>query len=523
MTKVGNKFVAKLTTDGARINNAFKQISVGDFQAGLAKSSQENKNRAAAFNKLTAAGLDSARALEIVQDADLALAIATKATSAEVKILINGLNELAGTKTIEEKFGSLYGKIKDKLAADRDKLTLDFELSIKTDKTRVTEAEKAIANLQYNIDDVNAGLQEISWQEEEINKAYDKRFEALDKIEKLNSDISDQQKGQLSLADALSRGDISAAANLAQEMRAKQAENAITTQRQAIEKNKETEINSLKSAAGLTRVDLERQLLSFEKQVFAIEEAKLEPANNAIRLATELRDIKLTALDDEESKWRTLQNTIDLTKTKATSYAESLVEANKLDLSGPGITSPGVDTDAGPTTSAANSAAQVEVDRLNTMIARLVVRRTTSRQAGAAAKTPTAISAAVATTISLTKQITAAEALLKTAMSKVPALSAGGMVPKYFASGGFARGTDTIPAMLTPGEFVVKKFAVDNFGADNLKAINSGTYSGGSVYNNYDVNINVKSDANANDIARTVITEIKRIDSQRIRGNRFNG
>jgi hypothetical protein len=100
--------------------------------------------------------------------------------------------------------------------------------------------------------------------------------------------------------------------------------------------------------------------------------------------------------------------------------------------------------------------------------------------------------------------------------------SEGGMVPSYFATGGFARGTDTIPAMLTPGEFVVKKFAVDSFGADNLKAINSGTYSGGSVYN-YDVNINVRSEANVNDIARTVITEIKRIDSHRIRGNKFNG
>lgn len=105
----------------------------------------------------------------------------------------------------------------------------------------------------------------------------------------------------------------------------------------------------------------------------------------------------------------------------------------------------------------------------------------------------------------------------------VPArLSVGGMVPSYFATGGFARGTDTIPAMLTPGEFVVKKFAVDNFGADNLKAINNGTFSGGSVYN-YDVNINVRSEANVDDIARTVIAEIKRVDSQRIRGNRFNG
>jgi len=96
----------------------------------------------------------------------------------------------------------------------------------------------------------------------------------------------------------------------------------------------------------------------------------------------------------------------------------------------------------------------------------------------------------------------------------------GGMVmPKRFVEGGFAVGTDTIPAMLTPGEFVVSQPAVKSFGVDNLKSINSGTYGGDSVYN-YSVNVNVaNSGANANDIARTVMAQIKQIDSQRIRSN----
>jgi hypothetical protein len=96
----------------------------------------------------------------------------------------------------------------------------------------------------------------------------------------------------------------------------------------------------------------------------------------------------------------------------------------------------------------------------------------------------------------------------------------GGMImPQKFLAGGFARGTDTIPAMLTPGEFVVSQPAVKSFGVDNLKSINSGTYGGDSVYN-YSVNVNVaNSGANANDIARTVMAQIKQIDSQRIRSN----
>jgi TP901 family phage tail tape measure protein len=98
----------------------------------------------------------------------------------------------------------------------------------------------------------------------------------------------------------------------------------------------------------------------------------------------------------------------------------------------------------------------------------------------------------------------------------------GGMVPKtqYFALGGQPRGTDTIAAMLTPGEFVVKKSAVDALGAGTMNKINSGKLPGGghSMYN-YSVNINVKSDADADQIAKTVIAEIHKIDNQAMKGN----
>jgi hypothetical protein len=71
--------------------------------------------------------------------------------------------------------------------------------------------------------------------------------------------------------------------------------------------------------------------------------------------------------------------------------------------------------------------------------------------------------------------------------------------------------------MLTPGEFVINRPAVSKIGVDSLKKINNGEYSGGSVYN-YSVSVNVKTDANADQIAKTVMTQIKQIDSQRIRG-----
>lgn len=41
-----------------------------------------------------------------------------------------------------------------------------------------------------------------------------------------------------------------------------------------------------------------------------------------------------------------------------------------------------------------------------------------------------------------------------------------------FATGGFAMGTDTVPAMLTPGEFVMSRGAVSMFGSDTMMAMN---------------------------------------------------
>jgi hypothetical protein len=137
----------------------------------------------------------------------------------------------------------------------------------------------------------------------------------------------------------------------------------------------------------------------------------------------------------------------------------------------------------------------------------------------------------------------------------------GGLVsPKYFADGGMAKGTDTVPSMLTPGEFVVNKKATDMYGpllaamnsspAANLSMMGAKTFSepvynmpsrgyadvGGnvgiysssnnspsltaldnSVYN-YSLSVNVEgTNASANDIANVVMNKIKTIDSQQLR------
>ena len=76
----------------------------------------------------------------------------------------------------------------------------------------------------------------------------------------------------------------------------------------------------------------------------------------------------------------------------------------------------------------------------------------------------------------------------------------GGMIP-YMAGGGgvgYAAGVDTVPAMLSGGEFVMNAAATSRIGASNLQALNSGaSMEGGSTsITKGDTNINIVVNSN---------------------------
>jgi hypothetical protein len=52
-----------------------------------------------------------------------------------------------------------------------------------------------------------------------------------------------------------------------------------------------------------------------------------------------------------------------------------------------------------------------------------------------------------------------------------------------------------------------------------MQAMNNGQAAGDSVYN-YSISVNVKSESNPDEIARTVIAQIKSVDAQKMRGVR---
>jgi TP901 family phage tail tape measure protein len=519
---------------------------------------------------------------------------------------------------------------------------------------------------------------------ESINEKYDAQEKALQKISELNQDIATQEKNRISLADALSQGDISAAAQIANEMRSTAADAANRTSGDFLATARKSEIDGLVSASGMTRVQIEAEQFRISQQTFALEQQRkiaqeaILAIEDRIYNITELREVKLleirnieqvidglknnqlrsaqgildglqkeldknqaildaklVAIEKEKLGWEKIQIALDAYKLKleeinngplktmkeiVDSIAAALSQINSAKYSPTSPFIPPATTTATPAqvtaaTNAANAAADAS-DAANKkaeeeLAAQLAAQKKADDEAAA---TSAALKKAIEATkkaiadaaksgdpaskayVAQQKAAADAEAARLAAVEKQKAqfaaratglalrygaMSNGGMVPKYFAAGGKAIGSDTVPAMLTPGEFVVNKGATKAFGP-MLAAMNGSKYpsmlgprgngltgrTGGNISSNlvaqsygspistnfvtqsypkmssvsvmpmtnmssanvnnnstavynYSVGINVNgSNSSANDIARAVMTEIKNVDAQRIRNQR---
>jgi TP901 family phage tail tape measure protein len=448
-------------------------------------------------------------------------------------------------------------------------LNIQFKIDTKSQNAVIKEAQNAIAAIQYEIDDKEAALKGIEEQEQKINDKYDERIKALDEVEKLNSSISNQQKGQLTLAEALTSGDISAAAKAVQDMRAQAAADAVTKQKDAVEKSREYELSRVKTQGGKTRLELEKEIKDLQDKIFKIEEEKLEPAQEFIRLRQIIldKDIEgLTVLGKTKDAWEAIKNQVDLALIKSAAFVDSMKLALETQAkliaayqAQPGNTSSNSGTTAtqGPGPFVPDPKASTEGNKKAEDINKAALEKAAdyAPAIAAAAFHPSANAAmenGIIGALSIASQIKAAAIAAAEAISvqnqasnlsrfkakeaadlaaEQAAINAkgrvgrmnGGIIPKMFSLGGFAKGTDTVPAMLTPGEFIMSKYAVDTYGVDTMRKINNGESVGGAVYNNtYTLTVNAKTNANPNEIAQAVMSTIKQVDDRRIRGVSLN-
>jgi TP901 family phage tail tape measure protein len=682
-----------------------------ESQVKLRSTIYELQMQTEAYKKLTAAGVKQEVILEILKDKNNSLAIANspgKVADQFGNLIGETKKYLDLLKLIEEQTKTFEQKTQEAIdanvtALDLQARTLQNQFDIKNFKLKadIVVAEDAVQkvnddiqkqqdkidkinfelkydsrigqnlldDIQENINDTqrkmefdfDRPLQALSDRSgvlsndltlidkaaEAINQKYDAQEKALQTISELNQDIAAQEKNRISLADALSQGDISAAAQLANEMRSTAAEAANRKSGEFIAAARKAETDSLVSASGMTRLQIEAEQFRISQESYALEQqrkvvqAQVLELEDKVYNITELRearlleirnietvidgirqgqlakaeeeldklqkrfdaeqkilDAALLKIEEQKLKWDEVQIKLDAYKGAlvvangelktmeqlliAIAAAMSQIKSPQYSPTSPFIPPPTKDTKeaedaAKKATDKANKAADETDAATKKSEEEFAAQQAAQAKADAeAAATRAALKKAMddlkkaiadaaksgdpaskaymdkqkaedARLAALQKQNDqyAARAAGYTArgyssggmvtkymasggMVKIPRaepappqrMNMGGMVmPKYFAVGGMSRGTDTVPAMLTPGEFVMTKYAVNSYGVDTMKAINSGSYDGEKVYN-YNLNVNVKSDANPEDIARVVMTQIRQVDSQRIRTQR---
>jgi hypothetical protein len=627
------------------IGRALSAIALGQYVSDQQKSAKESRNQVLAFHQLRAAGYSVAEAYEAVEDASVAAAIATGDVTreqintmlAELRAAQDAMREAARLtpEGLQEVFEDGFNKAMEAFDAQERKLTLDYELKIADDQKLVTDAENQIAAIRYMMDDYEADLKGIQDQEEDINDIYDEKLEALEKMRKVNQKLLDQEKGKLSVAEAITRGDLAAAARAAQEVRATSASGYFSSQTDALESGRQSALNAVRSENGLSRIEIEERIEELADNIFEIEENTLEPAQERIRLAgieLQSRIDELEVLGRTKDEWERIKNNIDLARTNSVMYKEAMEEAlnvvqDVLDAWN-GIQSKTVVLTTIQRTVVEGTAGAGTIDgpggpgtdpldpKLDTPEAQSNRIRKALNTASVAPKVSKALREVAGIT---TSNADRADELIKAYLAKITKAQAdavfakagvtgfanggkvgyypmGGLIP-YKAMGGMFKtvNTDSVPAMLTPGEFVIRRKAVQKFGERNLEKINSGEFSAGSsenfakterykiadpdyaskglyspvyqlpkteyaprdfnnpvysistksvpgskgissIYNsnsklpppqtknsvyNYSLSVNVASQSDPNTIAQTVMNQLRMVDSQRVRSNRF--
>jgi hypothetical protein len=438
-----------------------------------------------------------------------------------------------------------------------------------------------VDKLQQKIDKRQKALDVIALKEDKINKKYDDRKEALQKIADLNKEVADQQKAQLGIAEALASGDIAGAARAMQAYQEQAAQNAMSQQNRALEQARQNELNNV-SFNGMNRADLEAQLADLQMQM-AIRDYNnvgkqtgggggggyyqkgekpnyvpdgYDPSGKWVWNGKDWKwqGPKLKPVINEANTTNTLTTAVgtkpvmpDVSGMESyvadalmESYNKRLAEFQAANLKWASDNLSAVNGVKNALGLTSGEMAKMPFEELKQKIkdAGGVIDGNVAKIGGfkiSLSNLEEVLKTLKTNANNATNPVTyAAQALWdlqnSQGKSKGPRpktlLAMGGMVKPmlYRGLGGIAQsmGTDSVPALLTPGEFVIKRSAVKKYGIDNLKAINSGSSpaDSSSVYN-YNVTINAGSNASADDIARTVMTKIKQVESQRVRGNRY--
>jgi TP901 family phage tail tape measure protein len=461
---------------------------------------------------------------------------------------------------MEQIFQDGFSKAMEAFSAQEKKIELEFAVKKDPFKRTVENAQNLIADIQNRpggMDDLQADIERISFKEEDINKRYKERLDRLQEVKRNNDRILQQRKAELTVADAITQGDIAAAAKAIEDARAQQAQANMQAQQDMLQRQKDAELEALTGQMGLTREQIEMRIRDLRQEILNIEETMLEPAQYQLSLLErqeKRQKESLTVLGMTRREWETLNNRVQVAKTSSDLYTKAMEDARDVvkkivdywtEIEKPkttvhtiitnnvssgsggagniGASGDGSGTGSGNTSQPNPSTANDSTGPLTPYPTKLGTRyrnamNSSFAKSSAGASWASNVRSKYNTWMNAENRSPGGTAAMTYAATlgtylKSSGYNSGGLVSGY-GSG------DSIRAMLTPGEFVMTKPAVDAYGARMMKDINNGTFQSGSVYN-YSISVNVETGANADQIANTVMRKIKSVDAKRIQGNRF--
>jgi TP901 family phage tail tape measure protein len=437
-------------------------------------------------------------------------------TSAISGLIANGLNpEAAATLSAEEatqiynkskkEQQGIFKKIEDNSVRQRVLTAMGLsqdQKAINLNNLRIQGMNLEIAQNQKQIDQVarlneldtrqvairQKALDILGKKEKSVNDLYNNRTKALDAVAQANERANQQQRNSIALASALTSGDFGAAASAAAQMTSDSASNQIQDAKTALETQRQAEISALTTDINgklMTRAEIEAQIDTYNENIYQRTQSTLQYEDSIYTIRQNIAALEMQN-DLTQQRIATTQVQIEASMSKQAGYAKSVRDyySEVLAIMGkfPGVT---------------------------------------------------------------TKKAAYGGSIQKLMYGGLPKGSTQSPPSLKFANGNIVPGTgmtDKVPALLTPGEFVVRK-SVAEANMPLLKSLNSNVFGAGmsvgspnispidattSVSNvsapvyNYNVNVNVAdTNASPNEIADVVMNKIRMTKDRSVRGNRY--
>jgi hypothetical protein len=501
-TEGRGKALSEFASQGMKILDAQAAVIRRAAQSGTTSLIDPN------LVKLTAD--QSARLAKINLGASQKAVDTAKANVTAQQKIVSGINdEISGKQRLID--------LNQKLIDDQQLLIdkIDENIKVQEDLLKTKEAyvelnyDKPLQALSEENNLLSNYQSQIQYQQKAINEAYDKQQQAMEEMNRLNQQSIEQGKQKISIADALSQGDISAAAQAVQDLRAQEAAANAANMQSMFGAARQSALNNV-TAGGMNSAQIEERQYQIQQQSFKLEQdkaayiklnilpiqeaiKKLEeskiPMQNEINRITKINEgiqrdienIQRTQLYNAEQALETAEDAVTEAENKLAAD-EKIVDEIIDQLLYAGLTKEEL--------IAIEEKAQLALATLNDM--------TASIEAGQAAAQAiqNIINGLTDKTITVfVNYVTTGDPTGGAGGNNsgsagsgggggggggggFAALTFGGRVKRYAVGGSVVPGQgllDSVNALLTPGEFVVNKASAQAY-EPLLKAINSQTY-----------------------------------------------